>query len=331
MLKKIFSFLLEGVTASLAIYWTLLKIVVPVMIVVRIGIGFDLHIKLANLMEPVMSVFGLPAETALVLVTTLFAGMYGGATVFVAMVGDLEMTVAQATVLTSMMVAAHAIPMEQQIVRRAGVRVVIATLIRLATAFSLGWVLKVIYSALDVLNEPLVVVWAPDTKIDAPWLQWAQDTATSLFVIFWIILFLIYVMRLCDVTGATRVITKALSPFLSVMGISKDATTLTMTGVLLGMMFGGALIIQQAKSGLLSPRTIFLSLVFMSLCHGLIEDTLFALILGGHISGVFFARVLFDVAVMIVVGKVVHKLPDRLFNRYLFKADEKSVKPIVAG
>ncbi len=318
MLKKIISFLVEGVTASLAIYATLLKIVVPVMIVVRIGIGYDLHVKLANVMEPVMSVFGLPAETALILVTTLFAGMYGGATVFVAMVGDLQMTVAQATVLTSMMIAAHAIPMEQQIVHRAGVRIVIATGIRLAAAFALGWILKVIYGVLDVLNQPLVVVWAPETKIDAPWLQWAVDTATSLFFIFWIILFLIYVLRLCDVTGATRFITKSLSPLLAVMGISREATTLTMTGVLLGMMFGGVLIIREAKAGLLGPRTIFLSLVFMSLCHGLIEDTLFALILGGHISGVLFARVAVDIFVMILLNKGIRALPDRLFYRYLF-------------
>ncbi len=321
MIKKISSFLVEGVKTSLSIYWTLLKIVVPVMIVVRICIGFDLHIWLANFMEPFMSVFGLPAETALVMVTTLIAGMYGGATVFVAMVGDLNMTVAQATVLTSMMVAAHAIPMEQQIVARAGVRVVLATLIRLATAIVLGWLLHVIYQALDVLNEPLVVAWAPDTKIDAPWLQWAQDTATSLFYIFWIILFLIYVMRLCDVTGATRWITKALAPFLSVMGIAKEATTLTMTGVLLGMMFGGGLIIREAKNGLLAPKTIFLSVVFMSLCHGLIEDTLFAIILGGHVSGVLFARVAIDVVVMIIVGKMIHATSDQTFNRYFYKGD----------
>ncbi|NQW01229.1 MAG: hypothetical protein HQ483_16100 [Rhodospirillales bacterium] len=318
MFKQTVPFLAAGFRQSLSIFWTLLKIVVPVMIVVRIGIGFGLHLQLARLMDPVTSLLGLPAESGLVLVTTLFAGFYGGAAVMVAMISGLDMTVAQATVLTTVMVVAHAFPIEQQIIQKAGVRIVIATGLRLVVALLLGWFLHSVYSFLDVLTAPLVVSWAPDTQIDAPWPIWAQDSLRSLLSIFAIIVVLIYGLRLMDVTGATRWVTRGLSPFLTVMGISKDATTVTMTGVLLGLGFGGALIIHEAQSGKLGPRTLFLSLVFMSLCHGLIEDTLFALLLGGHISGVFFGRVLCAVVVMIAINKLIRKMPDRLFYRFLF-------------
>jgi len=130
MLQRTRLFFLNGLTDSLGIYWTLLKIIVPVLIVVRIGIGFGLHIELAKLMAPAMSLIGLPPETSLVLVVTLFAGLYGGAAVLFSMHASLDMTVAQATVLTAIMVAAHALPIEQQIAQRAGVRIVLATLIR---------------------------------------------------------------------------------------------------------------------------------------------------------------------------------------------------------
>ncbi len=319
MLQRTGLFLWSGFTDSLSIYWTLLKIIVPVLIVVRIGIGFDLHIEMANFMAPVMSLIGLPSEVSLVLVVTLFAGLYGGAAVLVSMVASLDMTVAQATVLTAIMVAAHALPIEQQIAQRAGVRIVLATLIRLIVSFLLGWLLYLIYEFLNVLQQPLSIVWAPDTLIDAPWLPWAQNAALSLFYIFWIILFLIYVLRLCDASGATRVITKALSPFLGLMGISSEATSITMTGVLLGMTFGGGLIVREAKSGKLGHRTVFLSLLFMSLCHGLIEDTLFALILGGHISGILFARIAMAVIVTMVLNQIIRAIPEPLFYRYFFK------------
>ena len=82
MLRRTGLFLWSGFTDSLGIYWTLLKIIVPVLIVVRVGIGFDLHIELAKLMAPAMSVVGLPSEVSLVLVVTFFAGLYGGAAVF---------------------------------------------------------------------------------------------------------------------------------------------------------------------------------------------------------------------------------------------------------
>jgi hypothetical protein len=319
MISKIQLFLFGVVKTSIQIYWTLLKIVIPVMIIVRIGIGFGLHIKLANLMAPFMSVLDLPPETSLVIVTTLVAGMYGGATVLAAMISDINMTVAQATVLTSIMVVAHALPIEQKIVHSAGVRLIFATLIRMITAFLLGWILHLIYDLLDVLQTPLSVSWAPDTQIDAPWFMWIQNTAVSFFYIFGVILFLILVLRLFDITGATRLITRGLSPFLSIMGISKDATNITMTGVLLGVMFGGGLILQEAKSGKLGHRTIFQSLVLMSICHGLIEDTLFALILGGHISGVFFGRIVIVVIVMVLVNKLIRTIPETTFYRYCYR------------
>lgn len=327
MFGHIKDFVWKSFKESLAIYGTLLKIIVPVMIIVRAGIEFDLHIMLAKLMDPVTSVLGLPAESGLVLVTTFFAGFYGGATVMVAMLSELDMTVAQATVLTSIMVVVHALPVEQQIVRLAGVRVGIATLFRIIIGLVLGWVLHMTYGFLDVLQEPLVVGWAPDTQIDAPWAIWAQDSLRSLLSIFFVILVMIYGLRLMDVTGLTRLLTKALSPFLSIMGISKDATAVTMTGVLLGLAFGGALIVREARAGTLGPRTIFLSLVFMSLCHGLIEDTFFAMLLGGHVSGVFFGRIVISVLVMVLVNELIRKMPDRIFYTFLFTRPPATDKP----
>jgi len=92
-----------------------------------------------------------------------------------------------------------------------------------------------------------------------------------------------------------------------------------MTGVLLGMTFGGGMIVREAKSGTLGHRTIFLSLLFMSLCHGLIEDTLFALILGGHISGILFARIVMAVLVTMALNQIIRAIPEPLFYRYFFR------------
>jgi len=69
---------------------------------------------------------------------------------------------------------------------------------------------------------------------------------------------------------------------LAIYGISEKATSMTATGALLGISYGGALIIQEVRSGNLTDKDIFLSASFMYLCHGLIEDTLFVMTFGGH-------------------------------------------------
>ncbi len=303
---------------SLTLYWGLLKIMVPVMIVVRAGIGFGLHEDLAVLMAPVMAVVGLPPETGLVFVTNVLVGLYGGAAVLVPLLSQIDMTVADATILASMMLVSHALPMEQQIVKKAGLGLLLPTLFRLAMALLYGWILHLTYQSLDLLQEPLNITWLPEAPIDSPWGIWFQDAALTLFYMFWVVLMLILVLKLFDITGATRLITTALSPFMSIMGISKAATTLTMTGVMLGLLFGGSLIVREAQTGKLGHRTIFLSLAFMSLCHSLIEDTLFALVIGGHVSGVLFGRLAFAVIIMMIVNKALRALPDTLFYRYFF-------------
>jgi len=92
-----------------------------------------------------------------------------------------------------------------------------------------------------------------------------------------------------------------------------------MVGALLGLSFGGCLIIKEARAGNLAPRDIVLSLSFMALCHSLIEDPLFMMALGGDVTGVLIGRFIFAVAVMIALSRLILALPDAPFRRLLYR------------
>ncbi|MBN1675517.1 MAG: hypothetical protein JXR37_31035 [Kiritimatiellae bacterium] len=88
----------------------------------------------------------------------------------------------------------------------------------------------------------------------------------------------------------------------------------------LGLTYGGALIIAEAKSGRLARHDIVSSLALMSLAHSLIEDTLLVLALGANISGVLLARIVFSLLCVLLLARLAARLPDRVFDRYLFRA-----------
>lgn len=83
---------------------------------------------------------------------------------------------------------------------------------------------------------------------------------------------LIIFLKVLELAKVTDLIGWLLSPLLRLMGISKAATPITMVGVLLGLSYGGGLIIKEAQEGKMSSRDVVLSLSFMGICHGLIED-----------------------------------------------------------
>ena len=93
--------------------------------------------------------------------------------------------------------------------------------------------------------------------------------------------------------GVEKIIQWMLRPLLKLVGIGKEATTITLVGITLGIAFGGGLLIKEAHAGHVSKKDVFTSLLLLGFCHSLIEDTLLVMLLGAHLSGVLWFRLVF--------------------------------------
>ena len=85
-----------------------------------------------------------------------------------------------------------------------------------------------------------------------------------------------------------------------------------MVGMLLGISYGGGMIISEAKSGVLSGRDLVLSLVLMSLAHAVIEDTIVLHMAGASIWGVLGVRVGVALLCVGVLAMGLTRFPHRL-------------------
>ncbi|MGE4317545.1 MAG: hypothetical protein AB7E96_01465 [Deferribacterales bacterium] len=296
---------------------SLFKILVPMIILIKIleMTGFVAILGMA--LSPVMYLVGLPGEMGLVWASALMTNIYGGIVVFVALAKGLDMTVAQVTVIASMMLMAHAIPVEVQIAKKAGTRFIAMTAFRVVSALIYGVILNIIYTATNTLTEPAKVLWSPPVR-ENTLIGWATGQAQNLLSIAVIVTLLVFLMKLLKVLGIINIINSACGPLLKVMGIGKDAAYVTMVGFTLGLTYGGGLIINEAKSGKLTHRDIFFGLAFMGICHSMIEDTLLMVSIGGHLSGLLWIRTIFSVLLTALVVRLSAMMSDRVFYRYLF-------------
>ncbi|EGB14005.1 nucleoside recognition domain protein [Pseudodesulfovibrio mercurii] len=311
-LKAIFH---ETVDACLQLF----KIMIPVLVLVKILQEFGLIKYLAWPLEPVMGVLGLPAEMGLVWATTLINNIYTGMIVLASFTGDAPLTSAQATVLGVLMLVAHGLPVETAIADRSGARFLFQCCVRMAGAFVLAWLLHLIYSATGTLSGPAVMLFKTDpTAGTGSIAAWALGQVRNLASIFCIIFTLITIMRVLRAVGAIDLMNRVLRPVLDLIGIGPKASAITVIGLTMGLSYGGGLIIGEARNGALSREDVFYSLTFMGLCHSLIEDTLLIILIGGHLSGVLWGRLLFAVLAMAAIVQIVRHVPERVRTAYLW-------------
>ncbi len=313
----IFSALRSTLFEAFSVTRDLFKIMIPIIIGVKILQETGAISWLAGPLEPVMECVGLPGSMGLVWATAMVNNIYSGIVVFISLAGDQPLTTAQVTVLATMILVAHSLPVELEIVRSSGPRLVFQACMRVGSAFVLGVVLNRIYLGGGWLQEESVLLLkAPPAEQDL--LHWVMGQVENLGWIFVIILGLLVFMKLLTALGVTDLLVRMLNPVLRMLGIGREAAPLTIVGMVMGLGYGGGLILHEVKQGKVGRRDIFFALSLMGLAHSVIEDTLLMLSLGGHVSGILFARVLFALFFVFCLVRVTGRMSDTVFFRYFF-------------
>lgn len=291
--------------------WELIRIMVPVMIAVKVLEEIGAVSVLSTLLEPVMSVIGLPGSLGLVWATAMFTSLYGGMAVFATIASTLDLTVAQVTVLCSAMLIAHALPIELSISKKAGAPLWPIALLRFFGALIYCFVLDRFCRGMGLWQQPAdLFFFTPSSHPTlALWvLQQLQNLGLIIFVIFCIL----QIMRILRYVGILGLFEKMLAPVLPVFGMSRDAAPLTVVGMIMGLGYGGALIIRETAKGTMERKEIVYSMAMMGLCHGLVEDTLLMMALGGRLGGIFWGRILFSLIVVFLLVRLLSILPQKV-------------------
>lgn len=276
----------------IAVSWTLFKLMVPIILLVKVLEEVGAIALLGQWLGPVMALVGLPQEMGLVWAATIATNIYGGMIVLYSFAGESNLTVAQMTVLSGLLLMAHGLPIEVRIAQLAGMRMRAAIITRMFGAFAFAWLLHVFYDQTQWLQEPAQMVWQPEPIADGL-NYWLLSQLKALAMIQIIIIVLLTFLKILRVIGVEKIIQWLLHPILKLMGIGKEATTITLVGITLGLSFGGGLLIKEAHAGHVSKKDVFSSLVLLGFCHSLIEDTLLVVLLGAHLSGVLWFRLVF--------------------------------------
>ena len=307
----------------------LYKILIPFVFIIKLLEVTGVVDLIAKAFAPLMGLIGLPSELGIIWVTALIVNIYAALILFVNILPFLDVSVAQITILTVAMLLCHNLLVESAISRSAGVSFLFTSLYRFISAFFACCVLNLIYSKFNYLNEPFITSFTLELPQPGLWF-WLKDQILYLFYIFVIVVALVTILEILKAIGIESFLKKILAPPLRFFGISESAMNIIIIGMTIGLQFGGGILIKEVNSAKIDKQSVFLSILMINLVHAIIEDTLLMLAVGGHFSGVIFARIIFGLLISLLMLKI-YQTFSLFFEKYVFNKKLKLLPNLKNG
>jgi len=297
----------EGTIAGLKKGWDgfvwMMKIIVPISLCTAILDWSGLLGRLDFLLKPLMGWLDLPPAAALPIVIGMLSSVYGGLAAMIV----FPFSTAQMTLMAVFILMAHALIQEGIIQGQSGIHPLKATLVRIGAA------IVTVLLMVPWVGSSTVMPAAADgaLTVSPAFLEmirhWAWTTFRLTAKIFFIIMALLTLLELLKVFGWIHPLVRALGPFLRIMGLDRKVGFLWMTAVIFGLSYGGAIIVEEAKSGRLSREDLELLHLSIGTNHSMVEDPPLFLPLGIHPFWLYVPRLLMAILIVRLV---------RLYQRY---------------
>jgi hypothetical protein len=316
-MKKIRVFLLDLFSSSWKTSFDLFKIMIPVSIMVAILEYIGAIGMFGKWLSPLAQMLGLPGEAGIVWATTLISNMYGGMISFASIFTSGSLSIAQVSILCNLMLVAHTFPVELGVARSAGLRLVPVFLLRFIPAILSSWLMFVFLEGMDWLQGPSKLSWKAE-KQAATWNERILAEVERYFMVFLVVMALLLTMKFLKASGLLHRFTQMLRPLIRLLGMEERVLPITVIGMSMGILYGGGLMIQEAKTKAIDTRQLFYAFLLMGLCHSLIEDSLLMMALGADWSMVFLFRPIFALVFTAVSLYLLRRMPER-FWYYLIR------------
>lgn len=213
------------------------------------------------------------------------------------------------------MLSAHAMIVELNIGRMAGLRVGYLLLLRLGFAYGFGWCIHQFCHRFNGYQRPSTFhFYAGVTQSTA---QWILGEIHHYLMVGVVVTTLVVALRLLDILGLTRRLQIAMKPLLKPLGMSEAVSHVVVIGMTLGLAYGGGLIVDEVKRGTISRFDVFMALTLTSLCHSVIEDTALMVMIGGDPLWVLVGRIVLALGMTWLIYCVVSKIKRRVVLQYL--------------
>lgn len=254
----------------------LLKIILPVSLIVRLLDYYGILTFMAGLLDPVFVYMGLPGSTAIVFITSIFLPLYAP----LAIITSMSITLRELTILALMCQISHNLPVESAIQAKTGTPFWTVTALRVGMSIVVGLGLNLVLPQ-DMGNPVFVRAdVAGMASLGDLLLLWLRSSFQVTLLITVIVFSLNLLYHLLDAYRIIPKMSKGIEPVLSFFGLPVSTGFLWLIGYIVGLAYGGALMMDQMKEGKVNRTDANLLNYHLAMSHSVLEDNLLFVALG---------------------------------------------------
>ncbi len=261
---------------------------------------------LASPLAGAFRLLGLPAEGALVFITSVFVNIYSA----IAVIGTLSLNLREVTILSLMCLISHNLIVETSVVRRIGSNGVAMLLIRLGGSLIGAVMLNLLLPESLAAMRPLGGGAAVNAgSLGGVLFSWARDSLRLSGTIVAIVIGLTFLSRVLEHYNVVGRISRFFRPILAVLGLPEKSAFLWVVANTLGLAYGAAVMFENVEEGKLDREKADLLNHHLVLSHSLLEDTLLFVAIG--VGGFWITVPRLVLAALVVWGRraVLHLCP----------------------
>lgn len=287
----------------------LFKIILPISLLVRLLQYSGWLGVLAGYMEPLFSRIGLPGETSIIFITSIFCPLYAP----IALIATMSLGLREATILSIMCLTAHNLIVESSVQAKTGSSFWRMTILRICMAFVIAFALNQIMptEGWGMINathsvEDCNSIW----EVIQLWFISSMEVILTILLIVTALMILHYIL---EEFRLMKGLSNLFAPLMKVFGLPKDTAFLWLVGNVVGLAYGGAIMMEQIEENKLSRANGNMLNYHLAMSHSLLEDTIIFVAIGIPVLWIVLTRLFFA---MIVVWSVkgIRLITDRYYS-----------------
>ena len=321
--------------------WDLLKFMVPILILVKIAEELNILSYLVYPFMPVMDFLGIPPVYAVVWLVAIFNGNYGAFSMILILFQDYGLTYEQITVLSLLCLIAHNLFVESAIAYKLGVKTSYIVILRVFTAFCLGVIVHKFCNYFGYLQEEVSNILMQNTNVkqlsllsiwnlddfnlqfqiwQSHMYNWLLSQVKIIIYIFTVIFLVFIIVQILKDLNIMNKINKHFNIFAKALRITRNNSMITLICFLIGISYGWGLLNEESSNNQGFKKEQALKVVsFISLAHGVVEDSLLFIILGSNWWITIFARIIWCfIIVWILSNFILPKLSKKIKRKYFY-------------
>ncbi|MAE10552.1 MAG: iron transporter [Dehalococcoidales bacterium] len=251
------------------------KIIIPVSFLVALLQWTGWLSQLDFVLNPLMGLINLPPAAALPIISGMLVNIYAA----IAIITVLPFTPEQITLVAVFCLIAHNLIAEGIVQHKSGLNAVKATLFRVSAA-----VIAVLVVSQFLGDTSQSLVASASLTVRPPFLEvlqiWGVGMISLLTKIFGIVMVIMVLLESLNSLGWMEYLLWLFRPLMRVMGLSDRSATLWVTAVAFGLLYSGAVIVEEAKKGNLTKDEMERLHISAGINHAMVEDPALFLALG---------------------------------------------------